>query len=120
MSAALAAAPTGRDGSRRVRYVNPLTGGPSMALLDAWVLELDGDGQTRPFRTSSSAVCLAAEGHGITRVGDEIVSWDPKDLFTLPPGNWISHRSGSARSRLLIVSDREILRRLDLLSEEWG
>ena len=27
-SAAVAAAPPARDGSRRVRYVNPLTGGP--------------------------------------------------------------------------------------------
>ena len=34
------AAPRFRDSLRRVRYVNPLTGGPAMALLDAWVVEL--------------------------------------------------------------------------------
>jgi gentisate 1,2-dioxygenase len=119
MAAALQAAPLGQDGSRRVRYVNPLTGGPSMALLDAFVIEIGGR-NTAPFRTSSSAVCSVVEGHGASLVGDETVTWSPKDFFTLPPGNWISHRSGSDRSRLLIVSDREVLRRLDLLTEEWG
>src|SRR4051794_15011423 len=36
-AAAVRAAPQWKDGSRRVRYVNPLTGGPAMALLDCYL-----------------------------------------------------------------------------------
>src|SRR6516165_7318747 len=40
-AAAVAAAPPARDGSRRVRYINPLTGGTSMALMDCFLVQLD-------------------------------------------------------------------------------
>lgn len=120
VEAALQAAPPSRDGSRQVRYVNPLTGGPAMALLDAWVMEIDGGTPTVPFRASSNAVVSVVEGQGTSLVGDETVAWEPRDLFTLPAGNQVTHRSRSARSRLLVVSDREIFRRLDLLTEEWA
>src|SRR5260370_39871607 len=36
-AAAVAVAPPARDGSRRVRYVNPLTGGSAM-VAEAWLL----------------------------------------------------------------------------------
>lgn len=117
---ALRAAPVGRDGSRRVRYVNPLTGGPAMALLDAWVVELGADTRTTPFRTSSSAVVSIVDGHGASEIGAHTVAWGPRDVFTVPPGNWVSHRSHATTCRALVVSDREVLRRLDLLTEEWG
>ena len=35
-AAAVGAAPVGRDGARRVRYANPLNGGPVTSLLDCW------------------------------------------------------------------------------------
>ena len=117
---ALAAAPKTRDGSRRIRYVNPLTGGPAMALLDAWVIEIERDSDTTRFRTSSNAVVCVVDGQGTSRVGEETVTWNSKDLFSVPPGNWITHRSRTEKSRLLVVSDREVFRRLDLLTEEWG
>ena len=120
IEAALQAAPQAKDGSRRVRYVNPLTGGPAMALLDAWVIDIARDAETTPFRASSNAIVSIVEGHGASRVGEETVTWESKDLFTVPAGNAVSHRSGAARSRLLVVSDREMFRRLDLLSEAWG
>jgi gentisate 1,2-dioxygenase len=116
----LRATPRGPDGSRRVRYENPLTGGPAMALLDAWVLEIDAGGETTPFRTSSNAVMSVVEGRGRSRIGDHALPWGPKDVFTVPAGNWVTHRGESAPCRLLVVSDREIFRRLDLLTEEWG
>ena len=41
MTRAIDATPPGRDGARRVRYVNPLNGGPVMPLLDCWMMRVD-------------------------------------------------------------------------------
>jgi gentisate 1,2-dioxygenase len=118
-AAAVSAAPIGPDGARCVRYSNPLNGGPIMPFLDCWLLELPPGGETIGFRTTASAVCTVVEGTGTSKVGQDTVIWSPRDVFSLPAGTWISHQSGGGRTRLFIVSDREVLRRLDLLKEEY-
>lgn len=117
-SAAVALAPVGRDGARRVDYTNPLTGGPAMSILEAHVLQVDPGEETVPYRTSADAVCLVVEGSGSTRVGDKTLRWGPKDILTLPHSNWISHRADGAPARILVVTDADLLRRLDLLFVE--
>jgi gentisate 1,2-dioxygenase len=117
-AAAVAAAPRGPDGARRVRYINPATGGSTMSLLDCTLVEIDAGRETAPFRTSSHAVCVAVEGSGRSRSGETTIAWGPKDVFTLPSGQWMTHYA-TERTRLFITSDREILRRLDLLEETY-
>jgi len=114
---ALQFAPFAADGSRRVRYVNPLTGGPVMSLIDCSVMELEPGRPTLPVRSSAESIAVVVEGEGRSRIGDDVLEWREKDILTLPKGVWITH-DAAARSRLFLVSDREILRRLDLLSEE--
>jgi gentisate 1,2-dioxygenase len=116
--AALAAAPKGRDGSRRVRYVNPVTGGAAMTLLDSTLVQLDSNVQTRAMRSSSNAVVTVVEGQGESRIGDTTVVWNPGDVFSVPQGNWATHRSYKESARLFIFSDREIYAKLGLLEEE--
>jgi len=117
---AVRAAPRARDGARRVRYVNPLTGGSAMALMDCHLAQLDRGSDTIPFRTTSNAVCCVVEGAGATRVGDQMLRWEAKDIFSLPHGNWISHRAETDKATMFVVSDRDALKRLDLLKEEYG
>jgi gentisate 1,2-dioxygenase len=119
-AAAAAAAPPASDGSRRVRYMNPMTGGCAMAFVDSHLVQLDPNLQTKPFRSSSNAICCVAEGEGETRVGDRMIAWQKRDIFTLPQNNWIEHKNGSKTSRLFTVSDRDLMTRLGLLSEEYG
>jgi gentisate 1,2-dioxygenase len=38
----------------------------------------------------------------------------------MPHGNWIAHAAEGGPARLFVVSDRDVLRRLDLLKEEFG
>ena len=76
--------------------------------------------ETIPHRTTSNAVCVVVEGNGTSRVGNETFAWDAKDIFSMPHGNWISHRAASKTATLFVVTDREVLRRLDLLTEEYG
>ena len=117
---AVAAAPRWKDGTRRVRYVNPLSGGPVMPLLDCYLVEIDGAADTIPFRTTGNAVAAVVEGQGCSRIGDQTLSWGPKDVFSMPHGNWIAHHADGGPARLFVVTDRDVLRRLDLLKEEFG
>jgi gentisate 1,2-dioxygenase len=119
-STAAAAAPPGRDGARRVRYANPATGGPAMALMDHQLMQLDPNVTTVPFRSTSNAICVVVEGHGASHIGNESFAWGPKDVFTMPQGNWISHHAGETTARMFVYSDREVYWRLGLLKEEYG
>jgi gentisate 1,2-dioxygenase len=116
---ALGRAPIDRDGARRVRYVNPLSGRPAMALLDCTMVEID-KGPTRPFRMSASTVCVAVEGQGVSEIGNESIEWKPNDVFTLPQGQWVSHRAVSDIARIFMASNREVYGRLGLLDESYG
>jgi gentisate 1,2-dioxygenase len=118
--AALAAAPVAKDGSRKIRYVNPMTGGPVMSLLDCYMSRVEAAAETIPFRTTANAVGVVVEGSGVSRVGNETFAWGPKDIFSMPHGNWVSHRCERGSATLFVVTDREVLRRLDLLTEEYG
>ena len=119
-AAAVAAAPQARDGSRRVRYINPLSAGAAMALIDCFLVQLDAGIKTLPFRTNASSVCCVVEGEGESEVGGDTIRWKPRDIFTLPQGNRIVHRSAGGAARLFQVSDRDIYARLGLLKEEYG
>ena len=116
---AVGAAPQGKDGARRVRYVNPLTGGSTMPLMDCYLTQIDKGSETIRFRTSANAVCLVCEGSGTSRVGEDTVTWNAHDVFSLPHGNWITHRANESAT-LFVVTDRDALRRLDLLKEQYG
>jgi len=114
---ALDAMPAGADGTKRVRYTNPLDGGAVMATIDASVAEI-GRGESVPARTTANGFCVVLEGEGESQVGDKRHAWRPRDIFTLPHWAWVAHKAHTPRARLLVVSDREVLRRLGLLREE--
>lgn len=116
---AVAAAPKWKDGTRRVRYVNPVTGGSIMPLMDCYLVQVEKGSETVRFRSTGNAVCLVCEGNGTTRVGESTITWDAHDVFSLPHGNWITHRA-SETAVLFLVTDRDALRRLDLLKEQYG
>jgi gentisate 1,2-dioxygenase len=119
-AAAVAAAPPARDGSRRVRYVNPLSGGPGMAMMDCFLVQLDRGAATLPFRTTANSVCCVVEGSGESQIGSETIRWCKRDIFTLPQGNRIVHQAAGGTARLFQVSDRDMYARLGLLKEEYG
>ncbi len=117
-AAAVAAAPLAADGSRRVRYLNPVTGGCAMSFIDSHLMQIDPGVRTRLVRSTSNAICCVAEGSGETTVGDTMVRWKRHDIFTLPKGNWFKHKSMDQTARLFVVSDRDLMARLGLLRDE--
>ena len=117
-AAAVSKAPLAPDGARRVRYANPLDGGPVMSFLDCALMELAPGSETLGFRTNASAVVCVVEGTGSSKIGRDTFEWSPRDVFTVPAGCWTVHRANADRTRLFVVSDREVMRRLGLLHEE--
>jgi gentisate 1,2-dioxygenase len=115
---ALAHAPASPDGSRRIRYVNPLNGEGAMALLETSMIQIDHGVQTLPTRTNANLVCAVVDGYGESRIGNKSISWGPRDVFTVPQHNWVSHHSQDGDARLFIVSDADVMRRLGVLTEE--
>ena len=58
---AVRAAPKGKDGARRVRYVNPLTGGSTMPLMDCYLMQIDKGSETIRFRTTATRCAWSAK-----------------------------------------------------------
>jgi gentisate 1,2-dioxygenase len=114
---AVAAAPQAADGSRTIRYTNPLTGGQAQPLLDCTMMALDKDRPTTSRRSNASTACVVVAGEGRSRIGDKVISWREKDFFTIPQGNFASHVATSGEARLFMLSDRDVLGRLGLLED---
>lgn len=115
---ALEATPAGADGSRRVRYTNPVTGQATMATIDAHLVGLSAGRDTHAVRTTASSVCVALQGAGRSQIGETTLEWVQNDIFSIPHGLWASHHASIAGTVLFEISDREILRRVNLLREE--
>lgn len=115
---ALAAAPPFEDGSRAIRYANPLTGGPAQPFMDCSLTELDRGRATAARKSNAAVACVVLSGEGRSQVGDKTFRWAEKDFFTIPAGNFASHVAASEKARLFMLSNRDVLRRLGLLHDE--
>ncbi len=117
---ALASLQTRPDGARVLRYADPMTGGPVMNLIDCYLWELAPRRPTRAQRSTSNAVAFVCEGRGASRIGGTRIAWSRNDLFTLPHGHWISHEGDDGGAILFLGTDRDVLRRLGLLADEFA
>jgi gentisate 1,2-dioxygenase len=116
---ALAQVPEGPDGARRLRYTNPLTGGPAMASIDCFLLALKKGRATQARRSTSNTVAVVVEGEGVATVSDEAMSFKPNDVISCPSNAWASFRATSDEAIVFEITDRDILARLGLLKDEF-
>jgi gentisate 1,2-dioxygenase len=105
-----------------LEYVHPLTGGPTMATLSAWIQWLKPGQRTQIHRHTSSAVYFVVRGEGRTIVGDQELRWKARDSFVLP--NWVWHAHENLRASdeavLFSVNDAPALKALGFYREEAG
>lgn len=116
--AALAASPPANDGSRLLRYVDAGSGGAVLPTLDCYLMGLDKSQPTRKRRTTSSAICVVADGEGRSIIGDATIAWRRNDVFTLPHWQWATHTAASQSAKLFFMSDRELVASIGYLREE--
>lgn len=115
---ALDALPAAADGSRTLRYTNPINGGSIMSTIDCYLIGLEKGKETQRRATNCNSAIVVAEGEGSSTVGDQTLEWGRNDIFTIPHGQAYSHKATTASAKLFEITDREIFRRLDLLREE--
>jgi gentisate 1,2-dioxygenase len=115
---ALASTPVAADGSRTIRYSNPATGRQAQALLDCTLMALVQGRDTVRCCSNASTACVVVAGSGRSQIGDKVIEWNEKDFFTIPQGNFASHVATSGEAHLFMLSDRDVMRRLGILTEE--
>ena len=103
-----------------LEYVNPITGGPTLATLSCWIQLLRPGERTKKHRHTSSAVYFVVDGEGTTMVGDKTMDWTKHDCFAVPNWAWHEHinRSKSEEAILFSVNDIPIVEAFNLYREE--
>ncbi len=114
----LDAMPRAADGSKLMRYVNPLTGGPVMPMLDCYRMRLPAGGASQPQRTTWNRICLVVEGEGRSTIGDRTFEWSQHDVFTIPHWTWATHTARGGEADFFIVSDYAVFEAMGLVREE--
>jgi gentisate 1,2-dioxygenase len=89
----------------RVRYANPINGGPVLPTMGAYLSLLPAGFKGEPYRSTDGMIFACAEGGGSTKVGDETITWGVNDVFVVPP--WKSYAHTVAKESVLFsISDR--------------
>lgn len=100
-------------------YTNPLTGGPALPTMSAFIQLLRPGSVTRAHQHTSSTVYLVVDGTGATEIDGKEFKWGKYDIFVVP--TWARHRhlnaSSSAEAILFSFSDEAILKPLGLYRE---
>ena len=101
----------------KMRYVNPTTGGYPMPTIGAFLQLLPRGFRGEPHRATDGTVYSVVEGHGRTRVGDQLFDWGPHDIFVAPSWFPVSHQV-EEEAVVFSFSDRPAQTTLGLWREE--
>ncbi len=102
-----------------LRYVNPLTGGPTLPTFSCEIQMLRPGETTKSHRHTSTAIYHAFRGEGFTVVGDQRFEWKQGDSFTVPL--WTPHHHGNQSRQdaiLFSMNDRPLMEALGFYREE--
>jgi gentisate 1,2-dioxygenase len=102
-----------------LRYVNPVTGGFTMATMSCEVHSLKSRERTKAHRHTSTALYHVFRGSGRTAVGEGWLEWEKGDSFVLPVWQWHFHENNSEDEAVLFcMNDRPVMDSLGLYREE--
>jgi gentisate 1,2-dioxygenase len=102
-----------------LEYTNPLTGGPTMPTIACYVQLLRPGQHTEAHRHVCCTNYHVIEGAGYSLVGGERLTWEDKDVFTVP--TWTLHEhvnTGNGPAFLFSFTDAPVMKALDLYREE--
>ena len=102
-----------------LRYVNPLTGGPTLPTFSCEIQMLRPGETTKAHRHTSTAIYHAFRGSGFTVVGGTRFEWKQGDSFSVPLWN-VHHHGNTSREPAILFSmnDRPLMEALDFYREE--
>jgi gentisate 1,2-dioxygenase len=103
----------------KMEYINPITGGPVLPTLSAFMQLLPAGFAGEAYRSTAAWVYHVVEGSGRTVIGEETIEWGPRDIFVVPA--WYPHRHEAAdESALYSFSDRGVQKKLGVFRELRG
>ncbi|HWP57792.1 MAG TPA: cupin domain-containing protein [Candidatus Acidoferrales bacterium] len=102
-----------------LRYVNPVTGGPTLATMSCEVQSLRPREKTAAHRHTSTALYHVFKGSGRTAVGEGWLEWKKGDSFVIPLWQWHRHENNSDQEAVLFsLTDRPVMEALCLYREQ--
>jgi len=104
------------NGSRIVRYTNPLTGTSVLPALDCSMLEVRNGGTTKRRTSAASSVCVVVSGSGTSEIGEQTINWSKGDVFTVPAGSRARHLA-TADAKVFMASNKPVYEALGLFYE---
>ena len=69
----------------RVRYANPINGGPVLPTMGAYLALLPKGFKGEPYRSTDGTIFAVAEGSGTTMIDGKPFEWSVNDVFVVPP-----------------------------------
>ena len=91
----------------RVRYANPINGGPVLPTMGANLSLLPAGFSGEPYRSTDGTVFCVAEGTGTTTIDGQPVEWGVNDVFVVPPWKRYQHTvTGKDDAVLFSISDK--------------
>src|ERR1700740_545475 len=75
----LAAGDVDKSHGARVRYANPVTGGPVLPTMSAWLAMLPKGFKGEPYRATDGTIFVCVEGEGRTWVDGKVLTWGRND-----------------------------------------
>ncbi len=79
----------------RVRYANPINGGPVLPTMGAHLALLPKGFKGAPYQSTDGTVFAVAEGKGTTVIDGKPFEWGVNDVFVVPPWKKYQHRSAA-------------------------
>jgi gentisate 1,2-dioxygenase len=101
----------------RVRYANPINGGPVLPTMGANLAMLPKGFRGAPYRSTDGTIFVCAEGEGSTNVDGEVLQWGPNDVFVVPSWKRYFH-TAAKQSVLFSISDRPMQEALGIWRED--
>jgi gentisate 1,2-dioxygenase len=101
----------------KMRFVNPANGGSPMPTIGAFMQLLPAGFKGEAYRATDATVYAVVEGTGRTRIGDQTLTWSPRDIFVVPSWAPVAHEP-DGESVLFSFSDRPVQKVLGLWREE--
>ena len=90
----------------RVRYANPINGGPVLPTMGAQLALFPANFKGEPYRSTDGTIFAVAEGTGTTVIDGKPFEWGVNDVFVVPPWKKYEHKVGSKDAVLFSISDR--------------
>jgi gentisate 1,2-dioxygenase len=101
----------------KLRYLNPLTGGPTMPTIGAFIQQLPKGFSSAPYRCSAGTVFAVVDGSVTVDCGEMRFTAEPNDVFVIP--SWALHQFSTQDGAVLFsFSDRPVQEALALWREQ--